>query len=175
MTTKSVERLDLEKFIKEGNLPELENYVKKLADFQKNILNFNEPSLVLLAVEVYLNPVCMTNIQYQLELIVFLLKCGLSLFVPHGSTAVYIMDLGAKWGVPETRILELLGVLVDWDTVVILSERVSESMYPYYQSCGRYLERNWAAFKIQRFWKSKRKPKKSDQEQSKDEILLELE
>lgn len=170
-------RKELERLIRSSDLPALKSYVnclahgssiddeeiEKYALIQKNLLKFNEPSLVLLAIEVYLDPECIYNTDFQLEVIIFLLKCGLTFFAPNGSSVVYIMDLAAKWGVPETRIMKLFIALTEWAKAGLYDQRPpnrneqSNADDSYYTACYKYLEESWAATKIQNFWRRYRK------------------
>lgn len=78
---------DLHQIIKDSDLDKLKEYVNSL---QTSLLYFDNPSLLMLAVQTYLDPTCIHNEQFQQEIIIFLTKCGLRFYVPYGKIFLYL-------------------------------------------------------------------------------------
>jgi len=138
--------------IKESDYPGLSEYVATLESIQENIIHFDNPSLVLLAVELYLDPTHLTNPKYQFEIIVFLLKCGLFIFVPKGNIILYLMNKAQAWGVTDEKLYNLFKTFIDWGFTEFLVPELPD-LCQYYESCYDLLYKNRAAIKIQRAWR----------------------
>jgi len=127
----SIHREEIEKLVLSSNLHSLKSYIYKLEQSQEKLLDFDNPSLVLLAIQVYLNPNMITHVEYQLEVITFLIKCGLSLFVPYGSTLMTILDMGSQWRVPEEKIMTIVKILMELKMLDFFRPRsIIHSNYP---------------------------------------------
>lgn len=76
--------------IKKHDLSGLKQYVDKL---QMSLISFDDPSLLLLAIEIYLQPTKLfADKEIQREMIIFLSKCGLKFYVPGGTFILKIYD-----------------------------------------------------------------------------------
>ena len=156
----------IQKLIKSSDYPRLTEYVAQLEGIQENIIKFDDPSLVLLAVELYLDPTHLSNPRYQFEIIIFLLKCGLSLFVPKGTVVIYLLNKAQEWGITDEKLYDLFKSFIDAGFTNFLVQDLPD-LYgyygSYYESCYDYIYKNQAAIKIQRFWRRKRKNKQEDE------------
>lgn len=167
----------IRELIKSSDYPKLAKYVVYLEDIQENVIHFDDPSLVLLAVELYLDPKHLKNSKYQFEIVVFLLKCGLSLFIPKGNVVLHILDKAHDWGVTDDKLYEVFCTFIDWgftDFLVPELPDLSEYYGNYYETCYDYIYKNQAAIKIQRFWRGKKKTHLSEKNHSSndDKILF---
>ena len=71
----------LHHFILTSDLSELKKYVDQM---QISLLQFDDPSLLMMAIDIYLNPMEILHEDLQLEIVIFLAKCGLGYYVPGG-------------------------------------------------------------------------------------------
>jgi hypothetical protein len=146
-----------------SDLVELKKYVDA---FQISLVSFDEPSLLMMAIEVYLNPGCVMNQEYQLEMIEFLSKCGLRFYMPGGSLmlGLYEYCYGQESKENEmrenlefqTKLIALVDCLIDLDggSDVILTENQKKlNQSGYYSVVSNYIYKTQAAIRIQRWWR----------------------
>tara|TARA_R100001163_G_C5059280_1_gene195957 strand:+ start:1630 stop:2109 length:480 start_codon:yes stop_codon:yes gene_type:complete len=146
--------------IVKSDLPELKKYVDA---FQISLVSFDEPSLLMMAISVYLDPGCILNREYQLEMIEFLSKCGLRFYIPGGS---FILGLHEYYYGTEskeekimeniefqTKVISLVDCLIGLDGGgnIILAENPKE--LGGLGVIGDYICRSQAAIRIQRWWR----------------------
>lgn len=149
--TREIKR-SLHDYICQSDLIGLKKYVDQM---QKSILFFDDPSLLMMAIEIYLNPKCLLNEEFQLEIIVFLSKCGLKFGVPGGKFFLYLFEYCQKKEEGDSHEFEVkLVCLFDH----LLGERTEILNYDIpqtncYHHVIDYLTRHQAAFRIQRWWK----------------------
>lgn len=149
--------------IVESNLPELKKYIDA---FQISLVSFDQPSLLMMAIEIYLNPRCILNNQYQLEMIEFLSKCGLRFYLPGGSLmlGLYEYCYGNQTKEEEmleniefqTKLIALVDCLIGLNqgSDLILNENPMElKSKGYYTVVSDYITRTQAAIRIQRWWR----------------------
>lgn len=89
-STNSSTKNKLHDLIKKSDFSGLKTYIDTL---QISILSFDDPSLLLLAIEVYLDPKSVIDDkELQKEIILFLSKCGLKFYFPGGTFILKIYD-----------------------------------------------------------------------------------
>jgi len=150
-----------------SDLPELKKYIDA---FQISLVSFDEPSLLMMAIEIYLNPSCVMNSEYQLEMIEFLSKCGLRFYLPGGGLmlGLYEYCYGNETQEEEmhenivfqTKLIALVDCLIGLDDGgdLILEENQKElASVGYYSVVSDYISRTQAAVRIQRWWRGEKK------------------
>jgi len=143
----------LHQYIHQADLQKLKITVDQI---QRSLLHFDDPSLLLLAIEVYLDPLCVINQEYQEQVIIFLCKCGVKVWIPGGNVILYLYN----WCVAkkihtqanfETKLINLCDLLIDHDQTYILEYRLPT--LEYFHDFQIYFIRQWAALKIQNCWR----------------------
>lgn len=145
MEEKIQTKYKIHQFILQSDLIQLKHYLDLL---QISILDFDEPSLLLMAIEVYLDPKCLLNQEYQLEMIIFLSKIGLRLLIPGG-----LQLIEQYWGVTQPAVIQLLDYLLS--DPIYRDQLIKQYHFITDNTEGIYLYLNQyrAALIIQRFWK----------------------
>lgn len=149
-------RKNLEYLIKTSDLCRLTKYIKYLDRLQINLIKFNQPSLVKLAIDVYLNPKCMYNLEFQFDIIVLLLKLGLYFFVGKGSAILYVINLAEHYGIDAKVVYNLFKTMIETKHLEILSKSLIKDFdnihSDKYKLLYDYLKQHYAAVIIQRNW-----------------------
>jgi hypothetical protein len=156
----------LHDYIRKADLKGLKDYVDSM---QSGLLSFDDPSLLMLAIEVYLDPLEVFNEEYQMEMILFLIKCGVKLWAPGGGVVLYIFNYCYDREVHtdeefEQKLKELFERLFDEKQTHILKEDVPEKSY--FQQLSEYLNRHRSAYRIQLCWKNYLNRKKLESTES---------
>lgn len=146
----------LHEFIHNSDLSGLKTYVDTM---QRSLLSFDDPSLLMMAIEVYLDPKCLTNEEFQLEIVTFLSKCGLKFYIPGGSFFMYVFEYCRSKEDEtndekefEVKLVTLFDHLLGYENRTdLLQNAVPEVTY--YQQVTSYLTRHKAAVKIQSWWR----------------------
>lgn len=157
---------DLHGLIRTSNLKELKKYVDEM---QMSLLDFDDPSLLMLAVEIFLDPEMILRDYYQLEIISFLLKCGLRFGLPGGKLIMYLYEYCQKKIIDdsnhvseeyyERKLRELFDYLLvtenQTDLLVWKLDYIEKKKPSVFEKLTTYLKQHCAALKIQLWWKRK--------------------
>jgi len=159
----------LHQLIRNSDLSSLKKYVDGL---QQSLLSFNDPSLILLAIEVFLDPKAIHNEEYQMDIISFLFKIGVKLMLPRGIFFLYLYKFcekkqneaktEAEKVADEKYFEERLKKLFDY--LLVTEERYEILRFDLkpienqgiYQQVTNYLKQHYAALKIQTTWRMHR-------------------
>jgi len=158
--------------VKNSDLVGIKEWVDSV---QSGLLAFDDPSLVMMAIEVYLDPDCyMTDERFQLEIIEVLLKCGLRYWMGGSSGMSLAMYLWTWWSNKNKeasleepseelkneevrrKVLKVCQLLLDSGDSRAITDGGKEDSHGWGSDVTEYLFRNQAAIRIQRWWRKGR-------------------
>lgn len=151
----------IHKLIKNSELSTLKINLDTL---QLNLLSFDDPSLIVMAMEIYLNPNKLGHHDFQIEMLIFLSKCGLKLYLPGGGMVLYLWQFyqpnNKKEEAEENarfsgKIMQVIDHLSEHHADQILQKTPTREEIMAHQDISDHLERNQSAIIIQRWFRSK--------------------
>lgn len=151
----------LHTYIHSSDLSGLKKYIDQL---QRSLLCFDDPSLLMMAIDVYLTPKSIVNRNFQLDMIIFLSKCGLKFSLPGGKIILHFIEYfkandDSDQEEFEEKLVTLLDSLLGYHKEILKDSLVSDISY--YDRLKNYLVQHQAAYVIQNWWRKQKAIEKS--------------